>query len=209
MLRPALLLAVLATPLAAQSFEGAIAMTVTSDNGKANALDYLVKGSKLRMEMAGGRGGPMVVIFDMAERKMLMMMDAQKMYMEQSIPDPAPIAEKAKPAKIARTGKTETIAGYTCEHVIVTEADASTSDVCVAKGLGTWRMPGGGRGGPPKEPEWQSGLGDGGFPLKVQKGDKVMVEVTKVDKKTLDAALFAPPAGYQKFDMGAMMRKRP
>jgi hypothetical protein len=65
------------------------------------------------------------------------------------------------------------------------------------------------RGGPPKQPGWQAALANGAFPLKVQKGDKVMLEVTRVDKKTLDAALFAPPEGFQKLDMRGMMRKRP
>jgi len=167
------------------------------------------------MEMTTSRGGPSVIIFDMAERKMLLMMDAEKMYMEQDIrANPAELADKGTPAKIVHTGKTETIAGYICEHVTVTDDDGATSDVCVAKGLGTFRMPGGGgrggRGGPPKDPAWQSGLGDGGFPLKVQKGGKVAVLVKRVDKKALDDALFAAPAGYRKFDMGGMMmRKRP
>ncbi len=33
--------------------------------------------------------------------------------------------------------------------------------------------------------------------------------VTSIEKKPLDAALFAPPAGYSKMDMGAMLRGRP
>ena len=211
MRRTAVLLLALATPLAAQSsFEGAIAMTVTSDGGKSSEVNYLVKGSKVRMEMPGGRGETMVMIFDVAEKRMVMLMAAQKMYMEQEISGPpAEAADKANAAKITRTGKFETIAGYKCEHVLVAE-DGSSSDVCVAKGLGAFRMPsGGGRGGTPREPEWQAGLGDGGFPLKVQKGDKVTMEVKSIDKKTLDAALFAPPSDFRKMDMGGMMRRRP
>jgi hypothetical protein len=213
MFRSALLLTLTAATLAAQSpFEGAIAMTLTAESGKTNDVSYLVKGGKIRMEMAGNRGEPMVMIFDIAEKKMLMVMTAQKMYMEQEIGEvAADAAEKGQQAKIARTGKTETIAGYKCEHITVTAADESTSDVCVAKGLGAFRMPmsGGGRGGPPTDPAWQSSLGDGGFPMKVQKGDKVTMEVKSVDKKPLDAALFAPPEGFRKLDMGGMMRKRP
>jgi hypothetical protein len=36
------------------------------------------------MEMAGSRDEPMVMIFDVAEQKMLILMAAQKMYMEQA-----------------------------------------------------------------------------------------------------------------------------
>jgi hypothetical protein len=210
----ALLVAPLAAPLAAQApFEGALAMTLATDDGKSHDVAYLVKGSKIRMEMPGARGETMVMIFDMAEKKMLIMMDAQKMYMEQAFNSEAiaDAAAKAKPAKIERTGNFETIAGYKCEHLTVTEPDESKSDVCVAKGMGSFRMPGAGgpRGGAPKAEGWQSALGDGGFPLKVQKGTKVTLEVKSVDKKSLGAALFAAPDGYTKMDMGGMMRRRP
>jgi len=210
MIRSALLVAVTAGTLAAQStFEGAISMTLTGDNGKGNDVAYMMKGGKVRMEMGGGRGGPAVMIFDMAEKKMLMLMADQKMYMEQSVAGAVDAAAaKGGTATIKKTGNTETIAGYKCEHVLVTDK-GETSDVCTATGLGAFRMPGGGRGGPPKAESWESGVGDGGFPLKVTKAGKVVMEVTKIDKKALDASLFAPPADYQKLDMGAMMRKRP
>lgn len=212
MIRPALLLTIAAATLAAQSpFEGAISMSLTGDDGKTSELAYMVKGGKIRFDVAGRGGEKMAIIVDPAEKKSLMVMFSQKMYMEQEFGAGAEAAaEKAKPAKVERTGKTETIAGYKCEHVTVTESDGSTSDVCETTGLGTFRMPqSGGRGGPPKELGWQAALDKGGFPLKVQKGDKVTLEVTKIEKKTLDAALFAPPEGFQKFDMGSMMRKRP
>ena len=210
MIRSALLLALAATTLAAQSpFEGAISMTMTGDNGKTTELTYLVKGGKMRFDVAGGRGEQVAMIIDPAEKKSLMIMTSQRMYMEQDFADAAAsAAEKDKPAEVKRTGRTETVAGYKCEHMMITESNGSTSDVCVASGLGSFMMPGG-RGGPPRGPEWQSALDNGAFPLKVQKGDKVTLEVTKIEKKTLDAALFAPPEGFQKFDMGSMMRKRP
>lgn len=212
MFRATVLITLTAATLAAQApFEGAISMTVVGDNGKAQDLHYMLKGGKLRFDMTGNRGEQMAMIIDPAEKKMLMVMTSQKMYMEQEIAAAAAV-EKGKPATIKRTGKTEMIAGYRCEHVIVTENDNSSSDVCVATGLGAFRMPsGGGRGGPPKEPGWGVALADGGFPLKVQKGETVTLEVKQIEKKSLDAALFAPPEGFQKLDMGmgGLMRKRP
>ena len=53
----------------------------------------------------------------------------------------------------------------------------------------------------PREPGWASGLGPNTFPLKVTKGDKVILEVTGVEKKTLDAALFVAPPAFNKFEM--------
>jgi hypothetical protein len=213
MLRAALVLTFAAATLSAQApFEGAISMTLTADDGKSTDVAYMMKDGKIRMEMAGGRAGQtMTMIFDMAEKKMLMIMTAQKMYMEQDIGGGAVAAasEKAKPAKFVATGKTETVAGYKCAHYAATEDDGSTRDVCVGKGLGAFRMPssGGGRGGPPKDPSWKEALGEGGFPLKVQKGDKVVFEVKSIDKKPLDAALFAAPEGFRKMDMGGMPKR--
>jgi hypothetical protein len=204
-------LALSVSVLGAQSpFEGSIAMKMGGDGDKPIEVAYMVKGGKIRMEVPTGRGETMAMIMNMAERKVLILMAAQKMYMEQPMGAAVDSAAKDKAPTIKRTGKTETIAGYKCEHVTVTEANGAVTDVCTATGIGSFQMPsGGGRGGPPKAEAWESALGDAGFPLKVQKGDKVILEVTKLEKKTLDAALFSPPDGYTKFDMGGMMRKRP
>lgn len=209
--RTASALVLSATVLGAQSrFEGSIAMNMAGDGGKPREVSYFVKGGKIRMEMAGARGEQMTMIMNPAAKEMLILMPAQKMYMVQAMGAAADAAEKSKPPTIARTGKTETIAGYKCEYVTVTAEDGISSDVCVAKGIGAFRMPSsGGRGGPPKAEPWQGALGDGGFPLKVVKGGKVMLEVTNLEKKTLDAAQFEPPEGYRKMDMGGMMRRRP
>ncbi len=62
-----------------------------------------------------------------------------------------------------------------------------------------------GRGAEPP-PAWQK-LGRDAFPLKVQRaGDNIAFEVTKVERKSLDASLFSVPDGFQKFDMGRMGR---
>jgi hypothetical protein len=135
---------------------------------------------------------------------MLMMMASQKMYMEMAIPpgvgQPSSAAGKAD---VTRTGKTETIAGHKCEHVIVKE-EAQTYDVCVAQDLGNFINPAFanpmGRG---SASDWSAKIGDG-FPLRVAKGDRTIMEVTKVEPGTLDAALFAPPTDWQKMQMPGM-----
>ena len=37
-------------------------------------------------------------------------------------------------------------------------------------------------------------------------GDTFRMDVTAIDKTSLPDSMFTPPPGYQKFDMGAMMR---
>lgn len=210
MVRSALFLAVVATTLGAQTpFEGAVSMTLAGESGRANDATYLMKDGKVRVEMAGPRGEQAVVIFDAAAKQMLMLMPSEKMYIVQSFGAIAGMSPPgASQVTVTRTGTKETIAGYECEHVTVSD-NAGSADVCVAHGLGAWQMPtaGGMRGGPPQAEAWQQALGADAFPLKVTKGAQTVMLVTRVDRKSLDASLFAAPDGYTKMDMGSMMRR--
>lgn len=207
------LLVLLAAPLAAQgSFEGAMTVKVADSKGKESSIAYMMKDGKIRMNQPGPKGENMGIIIDGSTKKMLMLMDAQKMYMEMELKSPAekkPAGDRRTTAE--RTGRMERIAGYNCEHVIVTDDDGTATDACVSGELGSFRMPmGGGPMTQPREPGWASGLGANAFPLRVQKGEKVVFEVTTVERKSLDAALFAPPSGFNKFEMPSMPSfKRP
>ena len=104
----------------------------------------------------------------------------------------------------------ETIAGYKCEHVTVTDDDGASVDVCVSSELGGFRMPAASNPtAPQKEAGWIAQIGSTSFPLKVQKGGKTIMAVTAIEKKTLDATLFTAPEGYQSFSMPAMPKKPP
>lgn len=208
-----ILLALVATSLGAQSFEGAITMNVTDARGRGMDVSYLVKDGRIRMDFSqGGPGEAGAMIFIPAERRMLVLVAEQRMYMEQTVPTPADVGARGGSGKatIERTGRTETIAGYQCEHILVTD-NGKTGDVCVAKGLGTWMMPsaGGPRGGRQGANQWEGALGAEGFPLKVQEGDKVVMSVSKIEKKSLDASLFEAPAGFTKMDISGLMRRPP
>ena len=50
---------------------------------------------------------------------------------------------------------------------------------------------------------WARDLDKGMFPLKVTKNGETLLEVTKVEKKKLDATLFLAPEGFQ--DASGMM----
>lgn len=199
--------------VARAQFEGSVTIRTSAERGNPGEMVWSVKGDRARMDVSSA-GGAMYMIRE--GDKMTMVMPAQHMYMEQTMP--ARVAEEAR-AKIDKadvqfTGRKETIAGHECEHVIVTsDEDKSKEDVCLAKGLGTFMMPsnpmGRGRGAQDSPMAALMRKLDGAvFPLKVQKvGGPVELEVTKIDKKSLDDSMFAVPADYRKFDMGAMMRR--
>ncbi|HKV40187.1 MAG TPA: DUF4412 domain-containing protein [Blastocatellia bacterium] len=188
-------------------------------------MTYYIKGNHYRIDTPAGPAGGASVIMDLQNGKMTSLMPAQKMYMTMDMKgmreQMGQAGEKAKLPKITYIGKKETIAGYSCEHYLMegsmTDPAGSKQemDMCVTKGLGYFGM-GGGSGGnsifdqvfSPKlraeaasDPEWSKFIAGGMFPLRVstvENGEtKTALEVTKVDRKTLDDSLFTVPAGYK------------
>lgn len=207
MMRSVLLLALAAAPLAAQSapFEGVVSMNL-GDGQNTASMQYQIRNGKVRMEPTGtgtgAAGMGFAMIFDPAAQKMLVLMPMQHMYMERDLSATIAAAQKesGKDPKITRTGKTEVVAGYTCEHVTVTLEDGNSIDSCVTADLGPYiSMPAGGMAR--RGSAWERGLDNKTFPLKVQQNGKTIMEVTKVEKKSLDPSLFTPPQGFQKIDM--------
>ena len=190
-------------PQARAQFEGTITMHMTSQRGGQD-IQWSVKNERARMDM-GGAGGAMYMIRQ--GDKATIVMPTQKMYMEQNIPNAMGEAGKDgkfKPGSIEFTGKKEMIAGYECEHVITTSDDGKKYDVCLAKGLGAFMIPnnpmGRGRGGDSGPmAEIMKKLDGAVFPLKVQQvgGTGVELEVTKIEKKSLDESLFSVPSDYK------------
>ena len=198
--------------IGAGPFEGEITMSV-SDAAKPEpkAITYDVKGTKMRF-VAPEEHGPMsggYVIFDTVGKKMTVVQDAKKTAMVMDMgamgagltpgtPPPGP-----KPT-IDKTGKNDVVAGYTCEQWKITDVGGERTDVCVAQGITFPVM--GRRAGT----GWMSQL-EGSFPLRAITYDstgkeKSRMEVTKIEKKSLDDAMFQVPAGYTTQDMGEMMK---
>ena len=206
----ALFLTLAALPLAAQSFEGTITMTIVSDNGAAHPMSFMLRGGKIRFDVGGGQ---MTVVTEPAAQRMMVIVNAQKMYTESSFAGAvASIQQQAggKNPAIVRTGKMDVVAGYKCEHVTVTDDDGGLVDSCLSSELGGFRMPTASNPmSPQREAGWLTQLGATNFPLKVTKGGKTIMEVTAIEKKSLDPALFTAPAGYQSFAMPSMPRKPP
>jgi len=191
--------------IAAQPFEGALTMRLSSKgaNGpQSQEMEYLVRGGKVRVSM-GGPAGAMSLLSVPQEQKVYVLMAAQNAYMEMPMAEASSSVAAKTPAdaKITRTGRMETVAGYACEHVTVASA-AQTVDICMAKGLGGYVNPLASMQRS-SEPAWQRMLtADGGFPLKVTMQDgSIPIEVVKIEKKRLASDLFSVPLTYTKMEM--------
>jgi len=200
-----------------------VSLAMTSEKGRTQAMDYTMKGQKLRMDISAEKH-QVSTIMDMEKMEMLMLMPEQNMYMvmpiKKAVDNAVEHAEKngAMNADIERTGKTEKILGYTCDQILVTDKEKGTvTELWVAPDLGMFMGLGNGGGGgmfggrkTAAAAKWEEALkGKGGFPLRVishdAKGKDVFkMEATKIEPGPQPDSLFAPPAGYQKFQMPDM-----
>ena len=212
--------------LAAQgSFEGAVQVRISGQGGQAIPPVYYIKGGKTRVEM-NASGQTAVMLMDLDAGTMLALMPAQKMYLTMDIETtagqfPKERARAGADLTFKATGQRETIAGVPCEHYGATDPeDGSQVDLCLAKGMGTFlgvSVPAGngpmgsmGRMGgmgslPPGAEQFARTFKDGAFLLKMEakKGGKaeMTMVVTRLEKKPLDASLFAPPKDYRAMRM--------
>lgn len=193
-------------------FEGAVTIRMSQKTPQgvlSQQVEYFMRAGKVRVNMAAPAGMPVAgpsLILSPVEKKMYMLMPAQSAYTELPMSDSLLTAAAqrapgvADDAKIVRTGKRETVAGVSCEHVQVI-AKAGTADMCVSRELGRFvnptdvmRQSGG---------SWQRELGNE-FPLKVTMSDgSVPLEVVKVERRRLSNDLFTVPGTYNKMIMPA------
>jgi hypothetical protein len=220
---PCLLAAVLAVPAAlpAAQFEGKINFKITS-GGKPQEMNYIIKGDKMRLELPGqaGLGG---IILDTTKKETTIVMDEQRMYMVQAMPaaaSPSPADKADDGTTLEKTGEKDRILGYPAEKYISTSPQGQKTELWLAEGLGSFMAfsnsnpMGGGRrggGGGSGGQAWERALaGKELFPLRVVSKDKdgkeFRMEATAIEKKSFPDSLFAPPADYQKLDMGNMMK---
>jgi hypothetical protein len=208
-----------ASSFAVDTFQGKVSLAISAAKGKSQALNYSIKGQKLRMDIES-----VASITDLAKLETLILMPEQQMYMVMPIKKPVEQAmakQGESTADIEITGKTETILGYKCSQILVKDKGTVT-EMWVAEGLGVFMGLGGGGGGPfggrkggANAAKWEEALkGKGGFPLRVVSVDakgkeSFRMEATKIEPGTLPDSLFEAPAGYQKFqmpDMGGLLK---
>lgn len=216
-------------PVSAGAFEGAITANLYAA-GQPSVLKYAIKGQRARVETNLAQGGTAtaIVLMDLSAGSQTMLMPQAKTYMTLDLNDEKfkGMAERMnkdaadQPMKITATGKTETIAGHTCEYWVMNNGQQQT-EMCFAKGLGFF----GGAGGPggvlsqlknlpfgdqakatlDANPEFARFAASGAFPLKISQVEngqtKPILEVTSVERRPLDDALFNVPADYKKMNL--------
>lgn len=218
---PIIFAAALAVPLAlsAAPFEGKVNMKMTGPKGEPVSIDYSLKTGKVRMDMMV-EGNATSMIMDLNKNEMTMLIPGQPMYMTMPIPDETPRAgDKPDEVTLEKTGEKQKILGYTAEKYI-SKSNNTTTELWLTDQLGSFigfsgpgPMSGGRRkGGNSGSQAWEKALkGKELFPLRaVGKSadgkETFQLEVTAVEKQSMADTVFAPPAGYQKFDMGGMMK---
>ena len=219
-----------AASMASAQFEGVIDMKSTSnDRGKPHEMAFSMSVKKDMIatdiknpekEMGGGK-----FIYRGDKKLLWIINDKEKNYMEMSLKDRDDADAEKKPGKkpksskstVRKSGKTQTILGYSCDEWISEDEEGSTSIWGTAKlgnvyeGLSKSL---GQMGGGNKRHELQGWEGDLAgmniFPLKIVRSKEGKIkdtqEVTKIEAKTLAASLFEAPSGYEKqsFDMDMM-----
>ena len=174
----------------------------TTAGKEVTPVTYYFKDAAMRIETTG-EGKEAAMILDLEKKQMLTLMASEKMYMVMPI-DGGPPARASEAAPV-KTGRTETILGYECAEYKVT-GKKTVTEYWAAKGLGTFRAMR--QGGPPGGPSaWErEAQKEGLFPLRIVERNaqgKVIsqTEATAIKLGSLEADLFEPPAGYQKFEM--------
>jgi hypothetical protein len=207
--------------LLADTFEGKIGISMTSQTAQGpQSMNMSVKEGYTRFDIDTARGS-MGMIRDMKNKVMIILMPQQRMYMVHPIDQPgqmpqqygqAPQGEPHPQSTLQETGVKETILGYVCTKYVVTGQDG-TAQIWVTDELGNFMglpPPGGPMARAPQAPSgWEQAIkGRNLFPMRVISNNSkgtFKFEVTSVEKTSLPDSLFAPPEGWRKFDMGAMM----
>lgn len=180
--------------------------------GGVQQIEYMTRRGKVRIGIGGGAGAaaPAAMIYSPEDGVVYTIFPAMSMYAEMSMNDMTAMARAdttpvatgraaARPPVVTHTKQFELIAGHRCEHVTVAIGQSKT-DICMGKGLGVFIMPSAGR-----TEAWNQVMTEAnGFPLKVLGTDgKVMMEVTKIERKALGEALFNVPDTFTKMpDIG-------
>ena len=204
----ALIVLLLSPALAsAETFEGVVNARIGSGEGaRVVEATYQMRDGKLRMETRSAgttEGSRSVVIMDPVAKTNYVLMPASKMYMLMPL-NPAAVAGEGPAPEIVKTGRKEKIAGYECEHLLIKDKTGDF-DAWVATALSAFAGAMGRDGG------WSSALShQQGFPLKVMRvGGATIMEVTKIEAKKLDPALFVVPPDYTRRDMPAGVPRAP
>lgn len=215
-MRKALLLIavpLLAAPVAAQEFEGMIAMKMTSKDipEPMTMKMYLTEGKQAMVMNMPASAGPMAgeemrMVINPGTGKLTMLMPmppgmggGKGMKMVMDFGSVAAQANESAPeGNVRKLGTSQQVAGLPCDDYEVT-SQGEKFKMCVSAAMGHYRFPDMSGGARPEMPGWIKAFGDKpAFPLKVWTDDGSMqMEVTEIKRGPVDAALLEDnPAGY-------------
>lgn len=208
------MLIISAGAFAQKSFEGIADIKYTGDRGD-NTIKYFTKSGMIRIEMGENakvdNRSPKTGTLIVKDKKLFMLMPERKTYVERPLDISSHLKKfekKDNPGQnLTKTGQTKDILGHKAEQWTM-KNDKGEVEVWSTNELGNFAMVKelGGLGSQDM-PQWQQELlSKGFFPLLVIQhgtdGKEInRLEVTNIDKKTLDNSLFEVPAGYQRLDM--------
>lgn len=191
----------------AQSFEGVIEFKKQTTTDTVNYI-YYVKGDKVRLDEIGSKSKKVEgsFIIDLKTSSMVSLSHERKLYIEQASGTPATVNGKPE---VKKTGNVKTIQGMKCSEYTVKSPEDKVQ-------VTYWMAPGKfdfffkllkilNRKDKSAVYVQQLTDVDGMFPFLSTQTNletntvEVKMEVTKVDKKTVDAAKFEIPKDYQKF----------
>jgi hypothetical protein len=215
-------------------FEGEITMNATTKGGKGpKTLIVGIKKPKVRVDAPNGVPTDNAMIKDGAtmlidppqkkgwilvpQKKQALLIDFEKM---KNAPGASKVFGTTKtkgpgvgasgqPPKIEKTGRKDTVAGYTCEIWNVTETNGRRAELCAAEGI-TWTdLTDLGMDSPELTLAAVTSEANR-FPLRLiaydQKGtEETRLEATKIDKKALDETRMTVPPDYQVIDLATML----
>ncbi|KXU36846.1 hypothetical protein AXK11_03380 [Cephaloticoccus primus] len=197
---------------AAKQFEGKATVRLTHDQVGTHVLNYSVKGSRLHTEFQISETAQATAIVDLVKDEVFVLLPGQPLYVSMSLENSAEFAlgQSVEQISITKTREHQKILGYRCAKYLVQNQD-DRFEVWATEQLGSFM----GLGLPPDaeakfHPEWIAALvGKGFFPLRVQSlpGSKntLTIETLSVEPGEQPDTLFAPPAGYRKFQMGGLI----
>ncbi|MBI4947422.1 MAG: DUF4412 domain-containing protein [Bacteroidetes bacterium] len=191
----------------AQSFEGTIAFKKQTPADTVNYV-YYIKGDKVRLDEISSRSKKVEgsFIIDLKTNSMISLSHDRKLYMEQASSTPAVITGKPE---VKKTGNTKTIQGMKCTEYVVKNTEEKIQ-------VTYWMASGNfdfffkllkilNRKDKSSVYILQLTGVDGMFPFLSSlinletNTEEVRLEVTKVEKKSLDANMFEIPKDYAKF----------
>lgn len=186
-------------------FEGEIEMRSSSSYGTGSTsgmtMVFSVKKDKMRVEMPTiASTVSMVILIDQGAKKSVILMPASKTYFETPLGTTTSTAPASPKPTVTKTGKSDTVAGYSCDEYRVTDSVTHfTSVTCAASGLSFFGI----SGGPLKDLLSSSSGEITGFPLRTETLDPsgaviTKLEATRIEKKSEADSLFEIPPGYTK-----------